>query len=477
MAAAYNAISTDQLGRDLMMRSVASFTANIKPLRDAKRIVIAVSGGRDSMALAVLAAQYAREHAVQILALSVDHGLREASAREAEQTAQWCRGLGLPHKILTWQGEKPDTGLQAAARDARYKLLIGEAMAFGADVLVTGHTRDDQAETVYMRRQRSEGRGLSAMRDAQRVALAATEPIWLVRPLLDISRQETTQIVRQAGQDFIDDPSNDDMSFERVRARQILASDDGRQRDELLALALQTRTKNRRQYEDEESLFTKLNGQLHDWGGASLDVLAPGDEERAGIGDLLARLVRGVGASAYRPSEDAAGRLLQALIAGKGFTLGGVAVERYRGRVWMFREPAAILGRHGVEPLTNVELPADSTVLWDQRFIITAKDVSDAYITPAGAFDLEKEPADRSAARDGPSPALPKGAYLSVPCVAARGVGASCGPIASPLAILNPSRDAKPLNDATNALPMNRSGIAFRALNRERFAEDVLRFS
>ena len=120
-------------------------------LRSERHIALAVSGGSDSMALLRLAEQWSKKNSVKISALTVDHGLRAEAAAEARQVADWCATLSLNHHTLRWEGVKPKTGLQAKARVARYDLMGDWCVSNGVSYLLTGHTMDDQAETVLMR--------------------------------------------------------------------------------------------------------------------------------------------------------------------------------------------------------------------------------------------------------------------------------------------------------------------------------------
>ena len=125
-------------------------------LRGERHIAVAVSGGSDSMALLRLAEQWS-QHQIKISVLTVDHGLRPEAAAEAVKVSEWCAPLGLEHHILRWEGSpKPKTGLQAKARAARYDLLSNWCKANGVAYVLTGHTMDDQAETVLMRQQRTD---------------------------------------------------------------------------------------------------------------------------------------------------------------------------------------------------------------------------------------------------------------------------------------------------------------------------------
>ena len=186
----------------------------------APAIVIAVSGGPDSIALMWLMARWRRAlaHGPHLVAVTVDHGLRKQAAREAREVKHLARMLELPHRTMRWAGVKPRTGLPAVARAERYRLLAKVARSVGATHIFTAHTRDDQAETLLMRLLRGSGiAGLSAMaRESER------DGVLLARPLLDIPKSRLTATLKRAGIDFADDPTNRDTSFMRPRLRALL---------------------------------------------------------------------------------------------------------------------------------------------------------------------------------------------------------------------------------------------------------------
>lgn len=189
-------------------------------LKDAPALVLAVSGGPDSVALMWLAARWQRSLArgPQITVVTIDHGLRPEAAREAREVKRLAAALGLSHRTLRWRGEKPKTGVPAAAREARYRLLARAARAAGASHVLTAHTRDDQAETLLMRLFRGSGlAGLSAM-----AALTERDGIVLVRPLLDVPKSQLIATLRRAKIGFAEDPSNRDTAFTRPRLRALL---------------------------------------------------------------------------------------------------------------------------------------------------------------------------------------------------------------------------------------------------------------
>src|SRR6202171_6049200 len=186
----------------------------------APAIVLAISGGPDSVALMWLAARWRRALArgPRLIAVTVDHGLRPEAAREARDVKRLARSLDLPHRTVRWTGAKPNTGLPAAAREARYRLLAQAARASGATHILTAHTRDDQAETLLMRMLRGSGiAGLAAMaRESER------DGVLLARPFLHVSKSQLIATLKKAKLDFADDPTNRDTSFTRPRLRTLM---------------------------------------------------------------------------------------------------------------------------------------------------------------------------------------------------------------------------------------------------------------
>jgi tRNA(Ile)-lysidine synthase len=183
------------------------------------RLGVAVSGGPDSLALLLLAAA-ARPGAVEVA--TVDHGLRPESAGEATLVAELCRSLDVPHATLNvrWR-ETPATAIQERARRERYRLLGYWADERSLDAIVTAHHADDQAETLLMRLARGAGvRGLAGMRPR---SLVPGSSVRLLRPLLGWRRTELAQVCARAGLTPVEDPSNDDQRFERVRMRAAIA--------------------------------------------------------------------------------------------------------------------------------------------------------------------------------------------------------------------------------------------------------------
>lgn len=183
-------------------------------------LVLAVSGGPDSTALLYFASRWRSglKTGPKLIAVTVDHGLRAESASEAKAVSRLSRKLGVAHRTLRWTTPKPKTGLQEAARQARYNLLAREAARHGARHVLTAHTLDDQAETILFRLSRGSGlSGLAAMaRESELYGIT------IVRPLLDIAKSRLIASLRKADIAYADDPSNRDPRFTRPRLREIM---------------------------------------------------------------------------------------------------------------------------------------------------------------------------------------------------------------------------------------------------------------
>jgi len=292
----------------------AALMAPFAPFEARPALAVAVSGGRDSIALAVVTHQWAGERHGRVLALVVDHGLRPESAGEARATCERLATLGIEAETLAWSGEKPATRIQQAARDARYRLLFEACLRHGILHLLTAHHADDQVETLAMRAARESGPdGLAGM-----AALVEHRNARLLRPLLAVPRARLTATLQARGIGWIDDPSNEDRRFERVRVRQDgrapLAPTDGRS------------------VRDQEVAQAALRALEVGPQGVALDQLAMSDLSKEITGRLLGRVVQAVAGGAYPPRrerlERAVARLSPAEDGGRSgksrdFTLSG----------------------------------------------------------------------------------------------------------------------------------------------------------
>jgi tRNA(Ile)-lysidine synthase len=331
-------------------------------LRGERHIALAVSGGSDSMALLRLADRWSNK-SVKISVLTVDHGLRAEAAAEAAKVAEWGGLLGLEHQTLRWEGTKPKTGLQAKARTARYDLLSSWCIANGVRFLLTGHTMDDQAETVLMRQQRTDtAESLTGIWET-----AVWNGVNVFRPLLGQSRTGLRTYLSSLGQPWIDDPSNLDTRFERVRVRQTL---DQEARPDLQKIELADIAERAGRAARAMALTTEqwINGQLTSYPEgfgaiprAGFCELDPGLQRRV-LQQLL--LIYGAGNRAEPGELD----YLAKWIMGHGIsrrTLGGAVLACRQTSVLIGREWARISPDPAV-------VPDSRETLWDGRFLVKA---------------------------------------------------------------------------------------------------------
>jgi len=395
--------------------SPADIAELFAPLSPFCSIVLAVSGGSDSVALMHLAARWIasladRSPVVEVA--TVDHGLRPGSSAEAARVGGMARELGFVHRILTWNGDKPARAVQKHAREARYRLLSDAARTMGVApaAVVTAHTSDDQAETVLMRLARGSGpdglAGMAAVRP-----LEAGGSVCLVRPLLDVTRADLRAWLNAHGIAWLDDPSNEDRRFERTRLRaaapalhglgltpRMLALAAGRQRRAVAALERTT-----------DALLTTavdLNGGAFA-GISRTDYAAAPEDIRV---RLLTRLLGMFGGAAPRAELAEVERLATALAGAAPVraTLGGCAVRTTTREIRIFREA-------GRAVLPQLTLAPGETMRWDERFLIAHAPGPAGPTVTVRAFDPALYAELRK--RASPRPSIPARAAATLPAV------------------------------------------------------------
>jgi len=187
---------------------------------------VAVSGGGDSLALMHLLQGFAKARRLAApIVLTVDHGLRKTSARDAKQVAAWAKQAGLAAHVLTWRGRKPKTGIESEARLARYRLMGAWLKKNKIATLFVGHNLDDQAETFLLRLARGSGLdGLSGMTGCAPWPVPGFAQLSVVRPMLGLSRDQLRAYLSELGKTWLDDPMNEDTGFDRVKIRKLRAA-------------------------------------------------------------------------------------------------------------------------------------------------------------------------------------------------------------------------------------------------------------
>lgn len=336
----------------------AEFAARLDalgPFEADPHLAVAVSGGPDSLALALLAERWARMRGGRILALTVDHGLRPESSAEAVQVGAWLAAKDIAHRVVRWTGPKPSTGVQAAARAARFELLVRECRAQGILHLLLAHQCDDQAETFVLRLTAESGPdGLAGISPVVEFA-----DLRLLRPLLDVSHERLVATLDAAGQSWIEDPSNRNRRFARAAMRPLLEDPTG------ALAAMRIYAHERAARESATAAWLARAAAVFPGGWVELDheswLAGPVDVARR----ALIRSVMSVGGLAYPPRGERTDRLVRALRGGQpagGWTLGGCRILVRRGRLLVVREAAAAGSEQSVEEAGDYS--------WDGRFAV-----------------------------------------------------------------------------------------------------------
>lgn len=372
-------------------------------------IGIALSGGGDSVAMMHLAARWADQR--RLVAATVDHGLRDGSATEAQVAGAAAAALGIRHRVLPWREHGPGN-LMAAARQARLTLLADWGRDEGIGAILLGHTADDVAETLLMRLGRGAGiDGLAAMAERRQ----AEGMTWL-RPLLAIGRSELRGWLKTRGIGYADDPSNSDPHFDRARARAAIAS-----------LGLDPR-----RLSESAGYLDEARAALHH---LALDV-AEGAEARNGTlllprrrfdaapaelrRILLVAACGCVAGTARPPRRDPLVAALAALAEGRRTALAGCLLVPHAATVAVLREPAATL--------RSPALAADG--VWDRRFRITGLPVK-AEIRAVGPAAAGFDRSGLALAELEASPGLWQGARLVSALLIAPVQGVAVTPLVS----------------------------------------------
>jgi len=332
-------------------------------------VAVAVSGGCDSMALALLARDWAQGLGGRSVALTVDHRLRRNSGAEARQTGGWLKARGLTHHILPWTGDKPKRGIQAAAREARYGMLFDWCRGHGILHLLLAHHQEDQAETFLMRLGRGSGiDGLAAMAPVSEVPA-----LRLLRPFLDMPKARLAATLRCRGQEWAEDPSNRDLTYARVRMRALMPdlAREGLGASRLAATAgLMARARQALGEEVAELLSRAV--EIYPQGYARLDRAALAAAETEISLRALSRILTSVGGRAYPPRSQRLARLHGELFSkreSRARTLHGCRLIPEKTKkgggttktMFVCREPAAAGERLALTP--------GMRVVWDGRFL------------------------------------------------------------------------------------------------------------
>lgn len=333
----------------LSLPELAVRLGRLGPFEARPVLAVGVSGGADSLALTLLAQRWVAERQGSLLALVVDHGLRAEAAAEAARAVGWLTAAGIQVRTLTWTGPKPSTGVQAAARAARYRLLEAACRSERILHLLLAHHADDQAETVAMRAGRGSGPdGLAGM-----AAVVERPGLRLLRPLLDVPKARLVATLRALGQPWIEDPSNRERRYRRAALRHDRAfSPVAWWQDSAVHAAA------RAQRDEALARFFARHAEPHPLGQITLytsRLEALAEPLRAAA---LSHAVRAVAGRAY----PVAGPWPKAIPAAWRATRGGCILTARGDRLVIAREPGRIVDRRRLLP--------GETHRWDHRFLV-----------------------------------------------------------------------------------------------------------
>jgi tRNA(Ile)-lysidine synthase len=347
------------------------FDSHLAGLQGLSHIALAVSGGSDSAAMLHLVVSWAarQNSSISLTVLSVDHGLRTGSAQECVRVGEWCKVLGVKHVTLRWLGEKPSTGIQAKGRDARYKLMTDWCLAHNVPVLLTAHTADDQAETIVMRQSRtSTAKSLAGIWPSR-----DWNGVQVMRPLLLARRQELRDYLSSQNLSWIDDPSNFNTRYERVRIREKLAGDADLAKTAAHALHAVKVT------QQEAYDWTNAHLSISDLGllSCSRESLKSIDTD---LGDEILTRLFILSGIRHLPELKSRQSVWSWLSSGqlKRRTLGGLIFAARKHDILIAREPGRISDETIIIPITG-------KVVWDGRFAVEGPE--GAEIRPAGKID------------------------------------------------------------------------------------------
>ena len=374
----------------------AALMDQLGPFEPCPRLAVAVSGGADSLALTLLAAVWATARGGSVVALTVDHRLRPEAAAEAAQVGKWLAGWGIPQVVLVREGPRLTADLQAAARAARHALLESYCAEAGILHLLLAHHREDQAETLLLRLGRGSGvDGLAAMAPCR-----PTRWGQILRPLLEVSRARLRATLRARGQEWIEDPSNADPTYARVRLRQLapLLAGEGLSPPRLAATAARL-GRAREALERETAVAAVHATQLDPAGFARLNAAGFTALPEEIALRLLARLLAVIGGEPLPPRHESLQRLARQIGPGRGAaTLAGCRLEG-NGSTWVICREAA----RAAPPLP---LPPGGEIWWDRRFRVRVAAEAPAGLSLGGLGPAPGRHFSETARRQGiPAPA------------------------------------------------------------------------
>lgn len=338
--------------------------ASFVPFESSPHLAVAVSGGSDSMALVLLAHEWATQHRGKVTALTVNHGFRKEAQQEAEQVSQWLSAHSIEHHILSHQRPLPTSNIQEWARKLRYELMTEWCETHNVLHLLVGHQQDDQIETFFLRLMRGSGvDGLAAMS-----TLSRYHNTRLLRPLLGYTREALRAFLSEKQQSWVDDPSNDNNDFSRNKLRHALRAIEGDEWPERTVNTIDSIAETRLFLEQESAEAMVRSVTLHREGYADITYSIWLNCSKEIQLRILASVLMAVSGAATRPRFEKLERLHTSL-----------QEEHFSGAT-LYGCKLLPLDNDGVLRIIREQKPIEKEVLlspdgqeyrWDNRFIVS----------------------------------------------------------------------------------------------------------
>jgi len=338
------------------------FREKISSFIGKEKFAIAVSGGSDSLALSTLAKLYSLENGNDFVSLIIDHKLRKESAEEAKQTYKSLTQKKIKAKILTYQGEKFSSNIQKKARDLRYDLFEKYCAKRKIKFLILAHHQDDLIENFYIRLIR--GSGIKGLTSLQNI-FEYNKDFYLLRPLLNFNKQELLNVTKKSYSSWIEDPSNKNDKFLRVRIRKMQSK---LQKEGFDPKRIIKTIENLNTAKDSLEFYIfkseKKYLKFFKEGYATLKSSIFNNEAQEVIFRVIIKAIHYVSGEYYPPRSDSLKSLMKNLSVKtfKSSTLGGCLIEKNKNIISFYREDRNV----AVETLNKTKQKTN----WDDRFLV-----------------------------------------------------------------------------------------------------------
>ena len=320
-----------------------------------QNLVVALSGGADSLFMMVLASEWCKTKCKDLYAVTVDHALREESYAEALNVGKIAEKYCTSHIIKKWEhGNIPAGQIEEMARKARYELLADACKTLKSKILLVGHNLDEQIETYLIRKEKkSDFSGLACMSEARNIS----DEIQVIRPCLPFTKQFIKSHLNSIGETWIEDPMNSNDDFLRVRKRKFICSLSYAQKQAMFD-EIRLRGVERNSIETNAVEFLKNYSKIHEYGFVDLNNDTFNELDENIKCEILKRCIKLVGRQEYKKSSNQCKTVLSALYQNKSINIGKCIVKSIKNKIRIFREN---------RNLDLIKISSKSGI-WDNRF-------------------------------------------------------------------------------------------------------------